>query len=81
MMIYSFIFGPIILCLLYAFCFFLVVGVKVVIYFFKVPKNNVEKPKPTSVSPRKIPERPRKSVKSIEIDPDFIDRIYVKKSS
>ncbi len=78
---YSYILGPIILCLLYALCFFLVVGIKAVIYVFSSqnkPQPVILEPKP---EPKKVQERKRKPVKSIEIDPDYIDRIYVKKSS
>ena len=64
--------GLIYLILLYALCFFVVIGVKqVLLYLF---------PKPTII---KIPtqKRTKKPVRSIEINPDDIDRIYVKKSS
>ena len=70
----SFILGPIILCVVFALCFFLVVGIKTFIYLLK-PINDIVKP-----AKKRVPKKP-KPVKSIEIDPDFIDRIYVKKSS
>lgn len=76
---YLYFLGPLILCALYALCFFLVIGVKVVLYFLlpKKTKPQKETPKKTIISKQKK----RNNIKCIEIDPDFIDRIYVKKSS
>ena len=58
---------------LFLLCAFTVIGIKTtVIYLTKKPKEKppVVRKKPTS-----------KPIKSIEINPDEIDRIYVKKSS
>ncbi len=77
-LVYSYVFGPLILIALYALCFFLVVGIKVCIYFIKPTKIEPKKEPPATKPPVK---RKPKTVKSIEIDPDYIDKIYVKKSS
>ncbi len=74
---YSFILGPLILLALYALCFFLVVGVKVSVLFFR------NKLSPTKEEPPPIakPKKQRKTIKTIEIDSNTVDRIYFKKSS
>lgn len=76
---YYYVYGPLVLCALYALCFFLVVGIKVCLFFIK-PKKHAKLPTSQSSSVKPAPKK-RNSVKSIEIDPDYIDRIYVKKSS
>ena len=72
--------------LLFCFCFFIVVGAKSLQVFlqYKLLKNT----KPSPPAPRKKPKtapRSKKStpkvIKSIEIDPMEIDKIYVKRSS
>ncbi|MBR5192567.1 MAG: hypothetical protein IKW33_04070 [Clostridia bacterium] len=80
----SAVFGPLFLILLFAFCTILVIGAKVVFlcvknYFAKpVPK---EKPKPKRRKPRTIKPKSTIPNRSIEINPDEIDKIYVKKVS
>ncbi len=72
---------------LFFLCLFFVAGVKIIFlrlkdkFFPKKPKP-IEPPTPTVVKrqirkPRTIP----KPVRSIEIDPEQVDRIYVKKTS
>lgn len=70
---------------LFAICFFTVVGIKLVLITLK---NRFEKPSPPPEQPkpkRKYSARKKpastSAVKSIEINPDEIDRIYVRKSS
>ncbi len=66
--------------LLFVFCFLLVVGLKTVWLFAKSamvktpPKKKRKHKSPTAT------EKPQ-AVRSIEINPEEIDRIYVKKSS
>lgn len=74
---------------LFALCFFIVVGAKV---FLSSIESISTKPKPiaqnaTSTTPKQ-PEKhktvrrlPKKPIRSIEINPDEVDRIYVKKIS
>ncbi len=76
---YYYFLGPIILCALYALCFFLVVGIKVFSLIFVPKKPSVQRF--SKEGAKKSNPKTRSSVKSIEIDPDYIDRIYVKKSS
>ena len=80
----SAVFGPLFLILLFALCTILVVGVKVVFYNLKtlfiqpvvVEQEVVKRKKPRPRKPKpKTPER------SIEINPNEIDKIYVKKVS
>ena len=78
-LVYSYVFGPLILIALYCLCFFLVVGIKVCIYFIKPDKIEPKKVESSTVKPP-VKRKP-KTVKCIEIDPDYIDKIYVKKSS
>ncbi len=76
--------GFIFTVLLFLLCFFLVVGVKFVFLsvkaYVKKPSPTVsERPseRPTEEKPKPKPKKPR--LKSIRIDPDEIDRIYVRK--
>jgi hypothetical protein len=67
---------------LFVFCFFAVLGVQKLMSDYK---SLAEKPPTESVKteeppPKKAPQTPRKkSVKSIQINPDEFDRIYIKK--
>ena len=72
-MLESFFLGLISLALLFFLCLVFVVGVKSVYlrYFYK--------PKPTPIVKQK-PKQKRK-IKSVTINPEEIDRIYVKKAS
>ncbi|MBQ8427162.1 MAG: hypothetical protein IJX16_05325 [Clostridia bacterium] len=71
--------------ILFGLCFVAVVGIKVIIFSVKeyLPKRT--KQAPENAQPIKkqktIRRKPVKSVRSIEINPDEIDRIYVKKIS
>ena len=76
----SFILGLLFTSLLFLFSFFLVIGVKFfLIYFFK------EKQNPEPIKEQKpLPKRKKSSkpkIKYVEIDPDEIDQIVVKKTS
>ncbi len=72
------------LCL-FLLCFFIVVGVKAVYIKLKLAftpptlsdKNVVKRHKKHATPPKQV----QKPVRSIEINPDEIDRIYVKKIS
>jgi hypothetical protein len=66
---------------LFALCFVAVIGVKAIIYYVQAlfPEKNEK----IGARKRKIKSRAKtvKPIKSIEINPDEIDRIYVKKIS
>ncbi len=71
---------------LFALCFLIVLGTKVVyltiLRYLKSPPIPKEKLKRTAKKPAKPKPQPNLvPVRSIEIDPYEIDRIYVKKSS
>lgn len=82
----SYIAGPLLLAALFAACTFCTVGAKTLlksikIRFFSKPTKAelppVKKEEKAAPPPRKKP----RTVKSIEINPDDVDRIYVRKSS
>ncbi len=73
----SFLIGLFFVLLTFLFCAVLVVGIKVFALLFKPPKEKLEDKKG---SEKALP-RKRKPIRSIEINPDQIDRIYVKKVS
>ena len=60
----------------------IVVSAKSLIYNLKkyFPEKQAEQ-KPQPNPPKKMPKRKAPTIRSIEIDPTQIDRIYVKKSS
>ncbi len=66
---------------LFAISFFTVIGVKKAYYKLleAFPKKPVVSTK--TIQPEKAPRKKRAPIRSIEINPDEIDRIYVKKSS
>ncbi len=74
---------------LFAICLFLVVGAKVVLSsiksFLKRPEpvtRNAPEPTPKPTEKLKAPRRyTKKPIRSIEINPEEVDRIYVKKIS
>ena len=70
---------------LFATCFFTVVGIKLVLITlkskFKDTSARIEQPKPKRNTVPKPKPKSVSAVKSIEINPDEIDRIYVRKSS
>ena len=72
--------GPIFLVLLFLICLVSVAGAKLLYYYFKQPRKKL-KPKPEKVkSPRPKPE-PVKSSRTVEINADEVDKIYVKRAS
>ncbi len=80
----SAIFGPLFLILLFALCVVLVVGVKVVFYNLKnhfVKPVVVEQEVVKRKKPRTRNKKPKTPERSIEINPNEIDKIYVKKVS
>ena len=86
-MLNSFLLGLVFSLSLFAFCLILVVGAKTVINAFKIRfVKPTEEPLPTPKKPRKPRKKSvrKKTIvpfRSIEINPEEIDRIYVKKSS
>ena len=70
---------------LFAICFFTVVGIKLVLITlknkFKDTSATIEPPKPRRKPTQKTKPKSVSAVKSKEINPDEIDRIYVRKSS
>ena len=86
-MLNSFLLGLVFSLSLFAFCLVIVVGIKTVIKALKIRFiKPTEEPLPTPKAPRKPRKKSvrKKTVvpfRSIEINPEEIDRIYVKKSS
>ena len=71
--------GPLFIILLYIVCLILVAGIKIIYLYFK--RSPVQF-KPTLKRVKKTaPAEIRKPVRSIEINPDEVDKIYVKKVS
>lgn len=81
----SFLLGLICTSALFVICYIVVVGIKYIylsffaVYKKPIPKviNSVDKPTPK----KQPPKRSNTPIRSIEIDPEQIDKIYVKKSS
>ena len=71
--------GPLSLIALFILCLVAVAGIKILyLYFKRVP----ERAKPTVKRVKKpVPSQQEKPVRSIEINPDEVDKIYVKKVS
>lgn len=59
--------------------FILVVGIKAI--FIAVKSRFIKKPPVASVTVKRKKRKPPTAIRSIEINPEEIDRIYVKKSS
>ena len=83
----SFTLGFICTCALFAFSFLTVIGFKTVVVYLKkfLPQPSVSTPpqsKPKRQRKKRKAEQPKPPtpVRSIEIDPQQIDRIYVKKT-
>ena len=77
----SYIYAPIILILVFFCCLIIVLGIKALISSFKVRTPSpapAEKPKPKRVRAQK--PKTIKPIRSIEINPQEIDRIYVRKA-
>ncbi len=68
---------------LFILCFLVVVGAKMVTLSFKEKfiHKSPPQPKATVIKRQKRTPSPPKPVRSIEIDPEQVDRIYVKKIS
>ena len=79
-MILSVFLGQLFLALFFILCFAAVVTVKIVVLYFKREKEPDAPPAPPAKKPRKKPQR-APQIRSIEIDPDSVDKIYVKKAS
>ncbi len=89
----SFVAGPLLLAALFALCLVIVLGTKILFSALKVklPFKRAtvapapqERPMPAPVkqpTAPAVPKRKPRTVKSIVIDPDDVDRIYVRKSS
>lgn len=83
----SYVSGPLLLAALFIICCFVVVGAKTLSVTLK--KRFYKKPAPPPAPAPEIREKPKprayakkpRTVKSIEINPDDVDRIYVRKSS
>ena len=80
----SFFIGFICTASLFALCFFCVVGIKFVLITLRIYQSDkIEQTAPQTkvITKRKKRLKPQAPVRSIEIDPNSIDRIYVKKTS
>ncbi len=83
----SVVLGILFICIFYSLCLFLVVGIKMVYLTFKSkftsPIKPIETKKPCEIEQKIQAPKVRKprTVRSIEINPDDVDRIYVRKSS
>ena len=79
----SYVAGPFFLIILFALCVFLVVGIKTVV---NAVRTQFKKPEPEKEQKPAPPKRGRprtgkpKKLRSIEIDPEQVDRIYVRKT-
>ncbi|MBE7086714.1 MAG: hypothetical protein E7369_00255 [Clostridiales bacterium] len=77
-------FGFIFTLILFFLCLFCVIGFKLVVSYLKsLIKTDKPSPKRQKATAPKKPTNPKntQTSKSIEINPDEIDRIYVRKSS
>lgn len=78
----SYISAPLILAAIFFMCLMSVVGVKSLLFALKRKyAKPVESEEPPAPAPSAAPRKKPRSVKSIEIDPDDVDKIYVRKSS
>ena len=79
----SFSLGLLCTATVFALCFIIVIGSKIIWETLKryLPEKKVEPAPKQEVKPKKPREVKSPIVRSIEIDPSEIDRIYVKKSS
>ena len=83
----SVVLGLLFIIIFYLLCLFLVVGVKIVYLtvkskFYSPNKySRCKKPSVSSEKRQQIQIKKPKTVRSIEINPDDVDRIYVRKSS
>ena len=80
--IFSAFIGLIFLCLTFCLCFFTVIGVKYAWICFKSRHDKSRNTEQETEQVKKVKtKRTYKPIKSIEINPEEVDRIYVKKSS
>ena len=79
----SFLNGFLYTATLFLICLIFVVGVKAILIFMRADLKDKPAPpqKKATPKPTKHTAKPVKPVRSIEINPEEIDRIYVKKSS
>lgn len=78
----SFISAPLILAAMFFMCLMTVVGIKSLLLALKRKYLKPAEPeKPPAPAPSATPRKKPRTVKSIEIDPDDVDKIYVRKSS
>lgn len=75
----SFFLGLLFLSLLFVFCCITVLGVKAFLSAIGI-EIKIKKPHAADCTPSEKPKRVRRKVRSIEIDPQEINRISVKKS-
>lgn len=79
---FSFLTGLFYTSMFFFLCLFSVIGAKFLLFYYFSQKNVKRTPKPQHKKKPKTPQPSiSKPIKSIEINPDEIDRIYVKKSS
>ena len=78
-MIVSFIVGAFTTAGLFILCLIIVVGIKSV-YYTLTKRFSKKTPVPAPEKPKSVTPKKRKSVRTIEIDPDLADRIYFRKS-
>ena len=72
--------GPLFLVVFFLICLTFVAGIKLLYYYFKRTPEKL-KPKNSKSKKPKTVKNPPSTVRSIEINPDEIDKIYVKKAS
>ena len=71
--------GPVFLALTFLFCLILVAGAKILYYYFKQPTKKLTRKKVKPVKSAKPDSE--KAPRSIEINADEVDKIYVKRAS
>lgn len=77
----SYVYGPIFLILFFLLCLIIVVGVKVIILSLKQKVSASTADEPVKSSPLHVQKRKKRQVRTIEINPDEINRICFKKTS
>lgn len=77
----SYIYAPIILIIVFLCCLIAVLGVKALISSLSI-RTSISKPTETPKPKRKRAQKPKtiNPIRSIEINPQEIDRIYVRKA-
>lgn len=74
--------GPLFLIAFFLACTVIVAGIKIIyLYFKRTPVKFSHRIKRTKKSVQAPPPAPAKPIRSIEINPDEVDKIYVKKIS